>query len=572
LAVITTYAADGLAAAPMAIRGPRGIIAGVTIRRRVWTLVAAFVLGLLGAPLVAAPASAHAELSSTSPARDEIVRNAPSQVVLTFTEGVTPVEGKVRVIAPDGSRADTGEPSVRGNNVIIPLRADGPRGTYLVTYRVISADSHPVAGAFTYSYFQTSAPPTDTGADTRISPWIISAFPVVRWVGYVGLLLAVGGILVLTLLWPRRLPQIGPRRVVLAGGVAVAVATIGELLLEVPYVAGGWRASDVQQVISSQFGAAHLVRLGVLVAAGFLLRPALRDEGGGAERVLLAVLGVIGVVTWSLSGHPGSSPAPVVSVAADMIHLGAMSVWVGGLVMLVGFLLPRANAAELGAIVPVWSRWATYAVAALLVTGVAQALIEVGAFGPLVTTTYGWLLLAKVGLILGVLGVAFFTRRLVGPIAARTDGAVRRLRLLVMAEAIGAALAIGVASVLVQTTPARTAASVAPVPPGVQTVTLSDPLFVLSVDLQPIVGGDQYELHMYASTPDAQPADVKEWQVKASLPSQGIEPIQADVLPYNAWHATGTIGLPAKGTWTFTFTLRLSEFDQSTVSAQFVIS
>jgi copper transport protein len=544
----------------------------VTIRRRVWTLLAAFVLGLLGAPIVAAPASAHAELVSTSPARAEIVQGPPpSQVVLTFSQGVTPVAGKVHVVAPDGSRADIGEPSVRGNDLIIPLRDEGLRGTYLVSYRVISADSHPVAGAFTYSYLETSAPPTDTGADTKISPWITGAFPVVRWVGYVGLLLAVGGILVLTLLWPRRLPRLGPLRVVLAGGAAIAVATVGELLLEVPYVAGGWRGSDVEQVIGSQFGVGHLVRLGVLVAAAFLLRPALRDEGGVAERTVLAVLGVIGLATWALSGHPSASPAPPVSVAADMIHLGAMSVWVGGLVMLVGFLLPRANAAELSAIIPVWSRWATYAVAALLATGVAQALIEVGALKPLVTTTYGWLLLAKVGLVVGVLGVAFFTRRLVGPISARTDGAVRRLRLLVMAEAVGAALAIGVASVLVQTTPARTAASVASAP-EVQTVTLSDPLFVLSVEFSQIEGGDQYDVHMFASTPDGQQADVKEWQVKASLPSQGIEPIQADVLPINQWHATATIGLPANGTWTFTFTLRTSEFDQSTVSAQFVVS
>ena len=127
--------------------------------------------------------------------------------------------------------------------------------------------------------------------------------------------------------------------------------------------------------------------------------------------------------------------------------------------MLIAFLLPRANGKELGAIVPVWSRWATYAVATLVLTGTAQALVEVGTLDGLFSTTYGWLVVAKVSLVVVVLAVASLSRRLVGPVADRSPTAPRALRRIVIVEAAIAAVILGVTSVLVQTTPARTAAA-----------------------------------------------------------------------------------------------------------------
>ena len=79
------------------------------------------------------------------------------------------------------------------------------------------------------------------------------------------------------------------------------------------------------------------------------------------------------------------------------------------------------------------------------------------------------------------------------------------------------------------------------------------------------------DVHLYATTPDGQPADVKEWRVRASLPAQGIEPIDATVLPITPSHATGQINLPTAGLWTFSFTLRTSETDQATVTADLPI-
>jgi copper transport protein len=521
----------------------------------------------------ARPAYAHAALVSTYPGRASVVAQAPTQVVLTFTEAVSPVPGRILVVGPDGTRADRGEPQATGAQVLVPLRSGAPNGTYLVSFRVISADSHPVAGSFTFSVGAPSTPPTLSEAGPQGSRVVSVAFPVIRWIGYVGLLLMVGAALVLALLWPRRLDVRDPARVIWIGAAMVAAATIGELVLEVPYLAGGGlgdiRAADVREVLTSRFGGAHLVRLGVLGAALILLRPVVRGKGWSGDRALLGVLGAIGISTWSVSGHPSATPTPLVTMVADMIHLASMSVWLGGLVMLIAFLLPRANETELGAIVPVWSRWAMYAVVTLVLTGTAQALVQVGSVDALFSTTYGWLVVGKVSLVLAVVAVASFSRRLVAPVAAGDPFAPGALRRMIVIEAAVAAVVLGVTSVLVQTTPARNLAAESAAP-SIQSAVLEHALFTLTVDVQPATAGLN-DVHLYATTPDGQPSDVKEWKVRASLPSQGIEPIDAAILPLTPSHSTGQIDLPAAGMWTFVFTLRLSETDQASVTAEFQV-
>src|SRR3712207_641681 len=133
-------------------------------------------------------------------------------------------------------------------------------------------------------------------------------------------------------------------------------------------------------------------------------------------------LALAGLVTWPLSGHGAASPLPVVSVAADVVHLAAMSTWLGGLGALVGFLLRPSHHRVLGVILPVWSRWATIAVIWLVGGGVVQAVIELGAVDRLVSTPYGRLVLAKAGVFALVLGVAAYARRVVRRASEPTDG------------------------------------------------------------------------------------------------------------------------------------------------------
>jgi copper transport protein len=553
----------------------------MTVDRSRVPRAAAAVLGVLFGLLCvllgpAAPASAHAALVASDPGTGTIVPDAPNRVTLTFSESVQLLSGKIQVLAPDGSRADQGEPAVSGTTVTIPLRTGGGRGTYLVSYRVISADSHPVAGSLTYSVGAASAPPTQTEVDSTADPVVRTLIPIAKYLGYVGLVLLVGPILVLALLWPHRLSRRGPARLVWTGVGLVLGSTLLGLWLQAPYTTGtglfGAGLDDLRDVLGSTFGAVMLVRLGVICAAAFLLRPLLRGSGGDTrtDLALLGVLGVAAVATWPLTGHPSASPVAGVSVVVDAIHLTAMAVWLGGLVMLVSFLLRQANEGELGAILPIWSRWAATAVGALILAGVVQALIEVQTLSGLVNSTYGRLILVKVALAATAVGIAAYARKLV--IRRSAESGPGTLRRAVLAELAITAVVLGVTAALVQIPPPRTAEAAETATTSTTiTQTLRNQSMSLQVDVFPAVVGNN-SIHLYAYTLDNKPLPVVEWSATAALPAKGIEPIEIPLLRITDFHAIGDIALPAAGDWALKFTVRTSEIDQSTLTMTAKIS
>ncbi|MDR7322267.1 copper transport protein [Catenuloplanes niger] len=542
-------------------------------RRRRWAVLAALVLGALAVFVgPASPASAHAVLQRTTPATQSVVQTAPGDVKLTFSEGVSPVSGKIQVIAPNGDRVG-GDPRAEGSTLIIPITAD-QRGTYLVSYRVISADSHPVSGAFTFSVGATSAVPALTDDGDETDPVVKNTIPVVKFLGYAGLVLVVGPVLVLLFLWPARLSRRVPARLVRAGLGLVAFSTLAALYLQAPYTSGGniLDAGGLGDVVASAFGTALLVRLGLLAAIAIMLRPILAERGDGGrsgenmvDLIVLAALGTAAVFTWPLTGHPSASPVAAVSVVVDAVHLVSMAVWLGGLVMLVGFLLRQASERELGAILPIWSRWAALAVSALLLAGVVNALIEIGTPAALTGTTYGRFILAKTALFAAVVGIAAYSRSLVRKrVTTENPG---RIRTAVWAELAITVVVLGLTSVLVQQTPARTESeNAALTDQGYFSVLVDSPLYTLQVELDPAKVGSN-SMHLYAYEPGTTNLlKAEEWTTTAALPAAGIEPIDVPMLRVADNHAISEFQLPAAGTWEFKFTLRTTEIDQATVT------
>ncbi|GIG57013.1 transport integral membrane protein [Longispora fulva] len=525
---------------------------------------ALFIIALMaGLLLPAAPASAHAGLQRTDPPSGSIVAQAPRQVTLYFTEAVTPVPGQLRIIGPDGKRADRGEPSVGGSQVSIPLREGAGRGTYLVSYRIISDDSHPVSGGFAFSIEapSTTAPGVLGGSGAEVDPVVSALLPISRYLGYVGLLLVVGPVLLMIGLWPTRLSR--PGKLVWTGVGLLAGGTVLALYLQAPYVTGGAlfgaSGADLREVLSSRFGFTGLARLAVLAAAVPLLRRVLAAKNTKSDQIILGVLGTVAALTWPLAGHPSASPAPPLTVAVDLVHLVAMAVWLGGLVGLALHLLPRGTDGELRALMPVWSRWAGWAVTALVVAGVAQALIEVGTLPALFNTRYGQLLIVKAVLLAGVLGMASVARRKV----LTGEPKVRRM---VFGELAVTAVILAVTAFLVQQTPARTEAALPSASANLPfSATMNNSLFKLQVELDPAAVGNN-TMHMYAFTPDGKPIKVLEWQVTVAMPSRDIAPIEVAVLQLTDDHAVGELTLPTPGTWELRFTLRVSDIDQATVS------
>jgi copper transport protein len=157
------------------------------------------------------------------------------------------------------------------------------------------------------------------------------------------------------------------------------------------------------------------------------------------------------------------------------------------------------------------------------------------------------------------------------PPQAPTPGQKHVIHLIVgiIAGAVLLCVVAGVVGFIVVNRFANTVQDVATGPdavPTTPTVVLSDPLFTLTVDVEPAAVGVN-TVHLYATTPAGQPAQVKQWRVTAALPAQGIEAIDAVILALTADHAIGQVSLPAAGIWRFTFTVRTSEIDQSFVTA-----
>jgi copper transport protein len=176
----------------------------------------------------------------------------------------------------------------------------------------------------------------------------------------------------------------------------------------------------------------------------------------------------------------------------DLVHLSAVSVWLGGLAVLVVALLWRGAAAtddEIEAVVGRFSQVAFAAVVAIVVSGTVQGWRQVGGYDALLETSYGRLLVLKVALVGGMLVAAAVSRSWVRQRASRTaalalsagpgavaespGGGPSRLSLLRQSLGVDAGLAVvvlAVTALLVNAVRARrrrvTAGAVAPSPPG----------------------------------------------------------------------------------------------------------
>jgi copper transport protein len=404
---------------------------GRTTARRLLLVLAALLTALLAG---AAPASAHAALLRTDPGQGSVVPTAPSTVLLTFSEGVLLSADSVRVLDPAGKEVQQGAAQHAGgatDTATVRLRPGLGNGTYTVAWKAVSADTHPVAGAWTFSVgapSKTSAtvPEQNVGGGTAGVLYGIG-----RYVAYGGFALLVGSCAFLSVCWPRGARLRVMRRLAVGGWAAMAAATLALLLLRGPYVngtglGGVFDLDAVRSVIDTKPGAALLCRLLLLAAAAVYLSVLFGAEfvrGAWAGRRNLAIgLALGGAViaaalaaTWSLAEHASVGIQPDIAMPLDVLHLLAMAVWLGGLAALLTALYRTAGIEREA--VRRFSRTAFGCVCVLTATGIYQSWRQVGSWHALGTTSYGRLLIAKVALVAVVLGAAYVSRRWTGRLA-----------------------------------------------------------------------------------------------------------------------------------------------------------
>ncbi|GGS93339.1 transport integral membrane protein [Streptomyces violaceus] len=401
--------------------------------RRIQALV------LLGTVLVlllfgAAPASAHAALRSTDPDDGSVVKQAPRSVTLTFTESVGLLDDSFRVFGPDQRRVHTGEATHadgRSDTARVGLPGKLAQGTYTVAWRVVSADSHPVSGAFAFSVGKRSATTTqiDTGPDE--DPLTGGLYDAARYLAYLAAALLVGAAAFALLCRPADRSPL--RRPLVTAWWTLLGSTVVLLLLRAPYEAGAgpaaaFDASALGRTLTGRPGMALLARLAVLLLTAVFLvwLSRSRDRRDHREPVALmagTALAVGLALTWAAAEHASAGIQVPLAMTSSVLHLLATGVWLGGLVALL-LTLRRSSGEDLTEVVPRFSRIAFASVTVLVVTGVYQSWRGLGSVSALTGTSYGRLLLAKLVAVTALVLAAGYSRRwtarLAAPATART--------------------------------------------------------------------------------------------------------------------------------------------------------
>jgi copper transport protein len=579
----------------------------------------ALLLCLLALLAVPAAADAHAVLQSTEPLSGSTEKQLPEQVVFKFSEPVEGSFGAIRVFDRSGRRVDSGEvfhPGGDGPELATKLKSGIGKGSYTATYRVISADSHPVAGGLVFSYGKATATTATVsqllaqqggvGKVTQV------AFGVARGVQYTSIALAVGTVFFLIFLWLPGLARVagggaewreaserfaaGARRVLLLSVVAGVVSGVAGIALQGATAAGVsfWSAIDstiLQDVLGTRFGTVWGIRILVWLGLGAVLlgalstarRPVLRPASVGATGLapvrfgrlaLLALAIPLGflVISPALSGHASlEDPAPVL-VPANAIHVLAMSIWVAGLVLLM-FVLPRATrrlqphdrTRLLATTLSRFSSVAFAAVLAILATGLTQSWFEIEKLDNLLDTAFGRAALIKFGLLVGPLMAlgAYNQRRLLPRLRrAAAEGATPGrdgflLRRSIRTEVALLAVVVGVTAALVSYAPSASVSS------GPQSATASLGPADLQLTVDPArVGPNEMHVYLTDKKTGAQFTRVKEMNVDLVLPKKNLGPLRADTRKAGPGHYVMNGALfGVAGDWQVKVTARVSQFD-----------
>jgi copper transport protein len=575
-------------------------------------------IAMVGALVLPSTAGAHAALDGSTPGRGEQVARAPEQVVLRFNEPVEVAFGAVRVYDARGSRVDRGSthhPGRRGDAVAVGLRGGLGDGIYTATYRVVSADSHPIAGGFTFTVGAGGEAPVASVDDLidagEAGPVTEGAFGAVRVLAYVAIALAVGGFAFVALVWRPAMQAVAgagagwleaseafagrSRRVgLVAAGIGVATSALGIVLQGATAGATGfWSALDpavVRDVLDTRFGGVWGLRLlawvllGTLVAlpAARLRAPELRPASLGATGVALggvrrlaaalaaALLGFL-CLTPALAGHASTLDPSALLVPANALHVTAMAVWVGGIAMLL-LALPAATrrlepvdrSRLLAAAVARFSTVALVAVAALVAGGVAQAIPALDSLGDLLDTAFGRALLAKIVVLLALLGLGAWNRQRARPrLAALSAGGAPPgrtgvlLRRTLRAEAALMVAVLGVTAALVAYAPPSSLTG-----PFSASESLGPARMELTVDpARP--GRNEVHLYLFRRSDGSQYDRVKQLDLRASLPDKDIGPLDLNAEKAGPGHyVVRRADITPGGDWTLEVSARVSEFDQ----------
>ncbi|HEY2370957.1 MAG TPA: copper resistance protein CopC [Gaiellaceae bacterium] len=430
---------------------------------------AVFLGVLLVALALPASAFAHAALLKTIPSASVTVNSSPKQVSLLYSEAVEPRFAIVSVTDANATSETTGPPTrdpANADQLGVPLK-HLRQGWYLVVWRVISVDGHPVRGAFTFAVGPNAGPAPQfkipSLSETAATPKLITA----RWAVFISFMAAIGlFVLRMFVARPLRSP---PRALAIAFWIAIVIALVATpiyvLLATAEFaVRSFWSWGALIPLLrTSAFGRGYLdlelvlALFAVAAAIAFWVDRPDREKRSIAE--LLATGGALAAAAAAafvpgVAGHAAQTSPRALAVPLDGVHVLSGSLWIGGLMGLLvlwGSLGADRRLAGLSIAVPRFSNVALTSVIVLFGSGVAASVLRLPTLASLWQTSYGQAIIVKAGILLGAVFVASFNLfktvpGLRSPVPPRSVAGL--LRGLVSTEVVLVSAAVAVAAVL----------------------------------------------------------------------------------------------------------------------------
>jgi len=522
--------------------------------RRFALITLAFVAALLIACTQATDACAHASLIKAEPADGAVLPSPPRLIALTFNEAVVPLA--VHLIGPDGVAVALGDATAENATVSVPAPAAWSRGTYALSWRVISADGHPVGGTVLFAIGAPSAPPSAAGGDAEADASVHALLWLAKLVLYVGLFVGVGGAFFRAFIAGPDAPAFRALRVASWAGLLAAAAALGLQGLDVraqPVVAlaqwAVWQAG-----FATSYGSTVLVAaLALLTGLASLAAPSRAFARG------LALLGLCAVgAALALSGHASTAPPQAVSRAAVFLHGICVTFWIGSLLPL--YAGTRASAPADAALAR-FSRVIPVAVVLLATSGLWLAFVQLGRLDALWSTGYGQVLACKLAAVVMLLGLAAVNRyRLVPRLQCGDKAASRLLARSVACELAIAFAILGLVALWRFTPPPRALVIDAPI-----ALHLHGEKAMAQIE---ILRGAPAPPHAEILVLDGAfaPLAVKEVTLVLANPAAGIEPIRraatrAPGAGESNWRIDD-LRVPAAGRWDVRVELLVTDFDK----------
>jgi copper transport protein len=513
-----------------------------------------FIALLVAAWAVLASASAahgHASLIRSEPVDRAVMAQPPPNLKLTFNEPVSPLV--LRLVRPTGAIIDLKAMALSdGATLVVTLPLDLSVGTHLLSWRVISADGHPVGGSLTFSIGHPSAAPVPSLAaadDLRLR----AAIWLARLALYVGLFFGVGG--AFFAVWiaasvPSGWQQTATTRA-LECGVIAALLSVGFHGADVL----GLALTDIRELRVWGGGLASAYGLTLCIAVIALAFGLAAVMTTGRMTRLYAALALAGVGTaLAASGHAATAGPELVTRPAVFLHGVSVTFWVGALLPLSAALRANERLSELAR----FSKIIPWPLLVLIVSGFALAIVQLRQIDALWTTTYGVVLSCKLVAVCLLLGLAALNRSLTPRVLTREPLSTRMLRRSILAEAAIAVLILGLVASWRFTPPPRSLLAVA------QPVHAHIHADRAMADLQIELSRDD-GLRIRLSLLDGQfrPLTAKEVTLILSKPDLGIEPLRlvATHVEATIWQIDG-VRLPVSGRWRVRVEALISDFEK----------